>query len=314
MIDVTAIGKTIGAGGRRSPDRTRYLSRDDGTNLFVGTLSPVAADGFVAIVDPGLPPAAQDHLKASLPRAMGDLASVYGPLSFRPELYVSIDARPRDDGRISTQGGTLPGQIYMHFDGANARQRVAEGSPFWLDWFFAHEAAHLFQQDKVGKLTGDDAVAWIHEGGADALAALMLVRRGADERAYVGNRLREAEAACAKGLATSPLDQATASGDFDRHYQCGLLIWLAMDAQLRAAGHDGLHALNKRFFASVAAGAAWNERTFMAAARSNGVPGALLETIGRLSHGGYSDAQAEVAALRSAMTPGPVAQRTTPAP
>ena len=100
---------------------------------------------------------------------MVDFARIYGALSFRPELYVSIDARPRKDGNESTQGGTLPGQILMHFDGETARKRISGGSPFWLDWFFAHEAAHLFQQDKAGGLIGDDEAEWIHEGGVPQL-------------------------------------------------------------------------------------------------------------------------------------------------
>ena len=299
-INITATGKTIGVEARRFADRTRFISRDEGTNIFVGRLVPEDAEGFIAIIDPGLPPIARDHLKQSLPRAMETFARSYGALSFRPELYVSIDARPRKDGHVSTQGGTLPGQIFMHFDGENARQRVTAEAHFWLDWFFAHEAAHLFQQDKIGKLAGDETAAWIHEGGADAMAALALARRGAEVRAYVGSRVRSAEADCAKGLASAPLDQATAAGNFDLHYQCGLLIWLAVDDSLRAGNGDGLHAVNKTLFALVKAGAPWDERAFIAAAQKNGAPEPLMQRIARLVHGGYGDPRDDVAALGKA--------------
>lgn len=299
-IDIKATGKTIGVEARRVADRTRFISRDEGTSIFVGRLMPEEADGFIAVIDPGLPPAARDHLKQSLPRAMDTFAQIYGALSFRPELYVSIDARPRKDGHVSTQGGTLPGQIFMHFDGENARQRVTGAADFWLDWFFAHEAAHLFQQDKIGKLAGDETAAWIHEGGADAMAALALTRRGSEERAYVESRVRSAEAACAKGLAKAPLDKATAAGNFDLHYQCGLLIWLAVDDSLRAKNGDGLHAVNKTLFARVKGGASWDEKAFIAAAQKNGVPQTLMQRIERLVHGGYDDPHDEVAALGTA--------------
>lgn len=296
-IAITATGKIIGVEARRVADRTRFVSRDEGTNIFVGRLVAEDADGFIAVIDPGLPPAARDHLKQSLPRAMDDFARRYGALSFRPELYVSIDARARKDGHVSTQGGTLPGQIFMHFDGENARQRVTAEAPFWLDWFFAHEAAHLFQQDKIGKLAGDEAAAWIHEGGADAMAALAVAQRGKEDRAYVVSRVRSAETDCAKGLATAPLDKATAAGNFDVHYQCGLLIWLAVDDSLRAGTGDGLHAVKKTLFALVRAGKPWDEKAFIAAAQTNGVPQPLLQRIARLLHGGHGDPNDDVAAL-----------------
>ncbi|WP_404373824.1 hypothetical protein AB5I39_08820 [Sphingomonas sp. MMS24-J45] len=297
---IAAAGKTIGVEGRRGPDQTRFVSRDEGTSIFVGTLKPEAADGFIAVIDPGLPPTAREHLRGSLPRAMDTFARFYGPLSFRPELYVSIDARVRADGHVSNQGGTLPGQIFMHFDGENARERVTAEQPFWLDWFFAHEAAHLFQQDRIGKLASDETAAWIHEGGADAMAALALARRGKEDRAYVASRVRSAETACVKGLTKAPLDRATADGNFDLHYQCGLLIWLALDESLRTANADGLHAVNKTLFARVKAGAPWDEAAFIAAAQSNGVPQPLLQRIARVVHGGYAGPQDDVAALGNA--------------
>lgn len=307
-ITIAAPGATIGVGGRRTPDRAAFVSREEGTNIFVGSLAPVSANGFVAIIDPGLPVEARDHLVRSLPRAMDDFAALYGRLSFRPELYVSIDARHRADGNISTQGGTLPRQIFMHFDGEGARDRAAKGTPYWLDWFFAHEAAHLFQQDKVGKLAGDDAVAWIHEGGADAMAALDLARRGAEERRYVEQRIGDARRACGAGLAEMPLGQATRRGKFDLHYQCGLLIWLALDGTLQRGKRGDLHSLNRAFFGRVRGGAAWSRSSFFAAARRQSVPAALIEQIKQLDDGGYGDSQAAVEAIIKLAAPLPGAR------
>lgn len=299
---IRARGQTIGVGGRRVSGRASFVSRDSGTNIFVGLLAPVAANGFFAIIDPGLPVEARDHLARSLPRAMDDFATIYGPLSFRPELYVSIDARPRIDGHISTQGGTLPHQIFMHFDGDGARDRAGKGG-FWLDWFFAHEAAHLFQQDKTARDVGDDKIAWLHEGGADAMAALDLAAQGDAERAYVAQRVAEAQSACAVGLASITLDQATPKGKFDLHYQCGLLMWLALDGELKRAGQGGLHALNHALFKRVAAGEPWDQQAFLATARSLSVSDSLIQRVERLTHGGYTDAAAELAALHDLAAP-----------
>lgn len=298
-ISIAATGKTIGVSGHRTRDRAQFVSEGAGTNIFVGNLKPVAADGFVAIIDPGLPAALRQHLDRSLPQSIRYFSTIYGPLSFVPELYVSMDDRPEQNGGESTQGGTLPNQIFMHFDGAHARQRATEGSPLELDWFFAHEAAHLFQQDKIGKSPGDDAVAWIHEGGAEAMAALALVSRGAEEREFVPQRVDHAATNCARGLAKMPLDRATAAGRFDLHYQCGLVFWLALDQSLREHSHDGLADLNRTFFAKVRAGQPWSQPVFMATAKELDVPDAVLSRIRTLTDGGYDDAAIEIAPLET---------------
>ncbi|WP_390551673.1 hypothetical protein [Qipengyuania sp. MTN3-11] len=294
-ILVEAVGATIGVGGRRSATRDRFVSRDDGTNIFVGTLEPVEADGFVAVIDTGLPPALRRILDRSLPQAMTYFASVYGPLSFTPELYVSIDDEPEKNGKVSTQGGTLPNQVFMHFDGENARERLAEEDPLWLEWFFAHEAAHLFQQDKAGGLASDNTVAWIHEGGADAMAALAMVQRGSTERSYAQSRLEQAQTACAQGLATSPLNRATAEGNFDLHYQCGLIIWLALDHDLRRNGNanTGLHDLNLAFFAAVRSGQSWSEPLLLQIGGHEGASQSLLKHITRLNDVRYTTGAVE---------------------
>ena len=289
-IRITAPGEIVGVEGRRTPDRESFISRDDGTSIFIGTLKPVDADGFVAIIDPGLPATVRQHLDRSLPQAIQDLAAIYGPLSFKPELYVSIDDEPEKNGQISSQGGTLPRQIFMHFDGEGANERVAADNPLWLDWFFAHEAAHLFQQDKAGKLFGDDRIAWIHEGGADAMASLAMVGRGPAERAYVLSRKEEAQQACAAGLAKTPLSKASAEGKFDLHYQCGLIMWLAIDQDLRRAGKGSLADLNRALFDTIRSGEPWREGIFFRLAREVGVSPTVLTRIMTLAAGNSTDA------------------------
>ncbi|QLC24910.1 hypothetical protein HFP57_07620 [Parasphingopyxis algicola] len=110
----------------------------------------------------------------------------------------------------------------------------------------------------------------------------------------------EAEAACVNGLAQSPLRQASADDHFYRHYQCGLLIWPALDEELHRQG--GLHGLNRAFLARVRAGAPWNEITFFDVAHRQGASNTLLQKIMRLNGGGYSDPAAEIAKLSALAT------------
>ena len=174
---------------------------------------------------------------------------------------------------------------------------MAADNPLWLDWFFAHEAAHLFQQDKSGKLVGDDRFAWMHEGGADAMAALAMVRRGPVERAYVLNRIDEAEKACAAGFATTTLSKASTEGKFDLHYQYGLILWLAIDQDLRRVGKNGLADVNRALFAVVRHGEPWSEPAFFNLVGELGASPTMMKLVVTLADGSPSDALEALGAL-----------------
>lgn len=248
-MTIAAPGRTIRTGQSVGRETLRYVSHGEGTNVYIGTRAPQVENGMSAIIDPALPERLRAELARGLPASMAHFTGRYGPLSIQPELFVSIDSRGRGDGQESTQGGTLPRQIFMHFDGAQARQRAEQGEPGWLDWFFAHEVAHMFQRDRTGDRIGDDRAAWMHEGGADAMAALALLERG--QGAYVARRVEAANAQCRAGLAKGPLTSATQRGDFEVHYGCGLIAALAVAHDLRARG-AGLDDFNRRWFAALA--------------------------------------------------------------
>lgn len=277
---IAAPGRTIIAGDATAPNRLRFVSRGEGLNIYVGSRKPQIASGMSAIIDPGLPEKLRSALARSLPESLAYFARDYGPLSFEPQLFVSIDARGRGDGRESTQGGTLPRQIFMHFDGAQARQRAEQVEPGWLEWFFAHEVAHMFQRDRTGDRIGDDAHAWMHEGGADAMAALAMLAKG--ESAYVAQRVDTATEQCRDGLAKGPLTTATQRGDFETHYACGLIATLAVDDALRGRG-AGLAQFNRRWFAAISKAEVARPEDWFAAAEASGVALARLRLLRELT-------------------------------
>lgn len=280
-VTITAQGAVIGVGGKRSQDTAAFVSREEGTNVYIGNAEPVATSGFLAIVDPALQLGLRDHLLESLPQSMRDFAAIYGPLTITPELYVSLDPQPPANTGLSSQGGTLPGQVFIHLYGDGWRKPIKLGEVLWLDWFFAHEAAHFFQRAGTNDVIGPDSEAWIHEGGADAMAALVMRGRGDAERSYVTRRIAEARKACGEGLAGVALNMASRAGKFDLHYQCGMLIALAIDADVRrgSSGARSLHDVNRRFFATVRAGTPWNGTSFLEAARRSGVSAPTLAAI-----------------------------------
>jgi hypothetical protein len=244
----------------------RFEDRDSGTYLYVGRAEPVATADFVGVIDPTYPSDTRARLDSLLPKLMAFYSSEFGVLADRPMLFASNDAAHAGGG-FGYQGGTLPGQIFVHRYGNSP----VFSTPDFLarqDWFFAHEAAHLYQ-----RLTalGDEGDSWVHEGGADALAAVALQALGVIDKGAVQARLQSSEAACARDLATHALKRAHLEGAPDMFYSCGFVLQMAIDAAAKRAskGECGLACVWREFQARVRAGATWNSDTFIAAAAAH---------------------------------------------
>ena len=241
-----------------------FTDGNEGTYLYVGRAVPVTTPDVLAVIDPTYPADTRERLDSLLPKLMAFYSGEFGVLKERPMLYASND-EAHAGGGYGYQGGTLPGQVFVHRYGKN----VAFGSPEFLanqDWFFAHEAAHLYQHYPALADQGDS---WIHEGGADALAAVALQSLQVIDREAVQSRLRSSAATCAKGLETHALKRAQDEGAFDLFYSCGFVLQMAVDGAARRAsgGKCGLACVWRNFQARVAAGAAWNSETFIATAQ-----------------------------------------------
>jgi hypothetical protein len=192
-----------------------------------------------------------------------------GALQAKPLLFASRDAA-HPGGGYGYQGGTLPGQVFMHIYG----DHPAFATPAFaarMDAFFAHEAAHMYQHYPATA----QGESWIHEGGADALAAVALQQLGESDPAALGRRLRDARDSCATSLAAGPLAEAGERGDFDAYYRCGFILQMAVDAAVRQAsgGQCDLFCVWRDFQARVRSGAPWTGATFIAVARKRGGEG-----------------------------------------
>lgn len=259
-------------------ESVRYQDIGDGTNLYVGRALPVTTPDVVAVIDQAFPADTRARLESLLPRLMAFYGREFGALPTRPMLYASRDEN-HPGGGYGYQGGTLPGQVFMHFYG----RHEAFATPAFakrVDWFFAHEAAHLYQHYPSLADTGDS---WIHEGGADALAAVALQALDVIDREAVEARLQQSLDACAKGIAQHPLKQAHANGSFDAYYACGFVMQMAVDAAARRAsnGACGLLCVWRDFQAEIAAGKPWSSDTFIAVAarRSDEKVARFLRTV-----------------------------------
>ena len=148
-------------------------------------------------------------------------------------LFVSYD--PDFEKGRGRQGGTLPGQVFMHFYGPGWEDSESDyNSPEEIAWFFAHEAGHLFQHGVSGALQSS----WIHEGAAEAFAYLLAGDLEAVPEEYLAMRRQRAIEDCRDALGDGTLTSAAERGHFSDYYQCGLVIFLAIDAATRVNSDD----------------------------------------------------------------------------
>ncbi|WP_296816468.1 hypothetical protein [Brevundimonas sp.] len=219
-----------------------WIDAGQGTNIYVGPARPVASEAVVAVIDEALPPVIRDQLMAELPRFMDQFAARLGVLDAPPMLFASWDTSVVD-GSYGRQGGTLPGQVFIHFYGSFWNEEMARGGfADGLSWHFAHEAAHLYQRQTY--TTARDGY-WIHEGGAEALAALALMEGRPDQAAGVEAVIANARAECAEKLAGRSIRRAISEGDTEVPYSCGMVVNLALHQALlrEAPDSDGLYAV-----------------------------------------------------------------------
>ena len=177
-----------------------FTESGDGTNIYVGEGEPIASSHFIAVVDASLPEEVNDALHSLLPPLMDYFTERLGPLPERPMLFASLDPNAPKGSGYSSQGGTLPNQIFIHLYGEQWAHNASEKLAGFLPWFFAHEVGHLFQNARSGYAGYEMEQSWIHEGGADALAALTIARFGGANESYVTERILRAERDCADGL------------------------------------------------------------------------------------------------------------------
>jgi hypothetical protein len=156
----------------------------------------------------------------------------------------------------------------MHFYGQVWPSRIDDPAlPDDLAWFFAHEAGHMYQHEAWAD---GDVNAWIHEGGAEAFAALALRAQGAGNVAEA--KVASARRECTAAVAQTSVRDAIAAGKFDVAYSCGLLVSLAIDEAVKRTdrGGDGLYKVWRDFIASEPPGRHTEAGFLAAVARAGG--------------------------------------------
>ena len=255
-------GRKILVDGRAHEKSAQWEDGDSGRNVYVGSASPIESPDLVAVIDTALPPKIRGQLEAQLPLFMGYFSDKLGELPAKPMLFASYDVSHRPG--FGRQGGTLPGQVFTHFYGDVWPSQMDQPSlAHELAWFFAHEAGHLYQRQLYSaEATG----AWIHEGGADAFAAIALKAVNPALKGPLAELLEAKVKSCTKLLAGGSMHDALAAGRFDVAYDCGVLLNLSVHKALLAERPEsgGLFAVWRYYIAASEAGGQPGEELFLA--------------------------------------------------
>lgn len=260
--------KNIIANGEVHAEAVTFIDSRDGTNVYVGDSQPLESSHFVAVIDAGLPAEIHDLLHQLFPPLMDYFTQRLGALRQKPAMFASIDPASPSGSGFNAQGGTLPGQVFIHLYGERWAHESGERAPDQLPFFFAHEAAHLYQRTGRDNVDVNNEQSWIHEGGADAFAILTMTKFTGVDRQLVEARFNKAVDSCIDGLVALDglaLNASYDSGSFDNYYNCGLVMNLVVDAAVIAAsnGEQDLFDVWKTFISRVTAGDPWNQQVFL---------------------------------------------------
>lgn len=206
------------------------LPESDDTYAYIGALEPLSATSFVGFVDPSLPAWIQDGFDTALLDIFATLSAGWGfELPEKSTLFFSFRGLERDGLHLT--GGALDGGVLALEVGGNALESPSPEIATYLEWFFAHEAAHLYQT--AGGIEPDDPDhAWIHEGSANTMAHAVAASRSDDPATFLNDVYGRAFDDCTGFLATGPLTEAASRGAFDAYYACGDFMALMTDAAL----------------------------------------------------------------------------------
>lgn len=199
------------------------ISHGDGAFVYIGEGEIETGESFVGVLDGALPGWIRERFDSDLATIFGALEAGWGfELPQRATVFFAFEGY--DNPGFSNKGGASRSLLMLQSSG----QALREPSPqilAYLQWFFAHEGAHLFQ-NAAGLYASTSDHAWITEGGANTMANTVLATL---DGLPDGRRLaeyRRSYSGCIRSLAAGPLTEAVRRGDHDASYLCGDLIGL----------------------------------------------------------------------------------------
>lgn len=207
-----------------------HVSNGGGTYVYVGEAELQRGQSYIGVIDGALP----EHLRTSLDEDLSALFAIYEEkwgfaLPTRSTIYYAFGGF--DHPGFSNKGSVLGTDLMvLQSSGEGLREPNPENRVRNL-WFFAHEGAHMFQSHVMQQFSvGPDA--WIHEGGANAMANSAIQSLPGVPDSFIIGEYRTAFENCVTDLERGDLTTAHVDGRFYAHYHCGQLFNAAADAAL----------------------------------------------------------------------------------
>jgi hypothetical protein len=217
----------------------------------------VGSDTTLALIDPATPAWLLQTLDEVVAKVPGYFQQA---LQRRPAEtpLVMIGASGFDQPGMSIKGGALPGQIVFKISGRDLLA-ASDGVKAQVQHLVAHELAHVWQnalrQGGIG-----ESEAWVHEGGAEAMALAALQHSGlwtAEQAERFGKDLVDA---CLKAE-----QQSTPEDPWRMNYSCGyrrfaayplapIELWRHLIDESERSGEVYSPALVERVLATATAG------------------------------------------------------------
>ena len=213
---------TIIVGSQKYLKKTSWWDKNDGQKFYIGQQQLNYNEDYISIVDAKLTQTVGKQLDTILPRMMSFLEATYGVIENKPMLFASFGET--SDGSFGRQGGVLPNQVFMHWYGAATYH---EQNPAATLWFFAHEAAHMYQKMAGQAVTPVDN--WLHEGHAEMMAKKIMLSLVPQYQHFVEAKVAQAKANCLVIMKSSSLPEQVEAGNYQALYDCGLYIYSSIE-------------------------------------------------------------------------------------
>ena len=229
-------GRLVAAFGKTAPTLENWRSRfDHPAFIYIGRRPPFAAAGVVLAVDADAPAWIEEEMSVFAIDLLRAMEQAFGwSIDATPNFFLSYAAGGAP-GQAIFAGDALPAQFRVALEGGAWENRTAFSERI-LRAGLAHEAAHFWQL--AARPLSADTPDWIHEGGANALAAEVLVAMGVWSRVDVAADLQRARGACLAAVRGRSLARAEREGDYEASYACGQVLNV-LAARGRAGGAVG---------------------------------------------------------------------------
>ena len=243
-----------------------WTDNDQGRMIYVGSQYPIQAHGMITLIDRGLPKKIRNSLDYDLPKLLSYFENKLGSIDteIKPSLFASY---AKVHGESShTQGGTLPKQIFMHWNTETLESNVEKNNfREQILWSFSHEAAHFYQADRIHQTFPDRNQSWVHEGSAESFASIAMIDLIPEINSYVESKFNAAKKQCIDGLKSMSLIDAATSNQFQLYYDCGMIIHNAIHLRVKSKSnskHD-LFSVWKNYRNMIRQGETTSQKTFL---------------------------------------------------